>query len=172
VRLGFRRLVARVACRRWSAGGRVDVLVGDAGGRAVADGYTACRMTRYTPCHTARCIACCRTGVLVGEDPMLEKGATLTVQTDDEWKEKCDKDNLYMDYKNLPKVITVGGIMFIDDGLISIKVTEINGGALKCEVMNAGRLGSRKGVNLPNVDVRCRYAAVTLTLRCRYAAVT
>ena len=53
---------------------------------------------------------------------MLEKGATLTVQTDDEWKEKCDKDNLYMDYKNLPKVMTVGGLIFVDDGLISLKV--------------------------------------------------
>ena len=58
----------------------------------------------------------------MGEDPTLEKGATLTVHTNDEWKEKCDKDNLYMDYKNLPKVMTVGGLIFVDDGLISLKV--------------------------------------------------
>ena len=63
-----------------------------------------------------------RTGMLVGDDPTLEKGATLTVHTDSEWKEKCDAEHLYMDYANLPKVIKVGGIMFIDDGLISIKV--------------------------------------------------
>merc|ERR1719454_1940232 len=56
-----------------------------------------------------------RTGVLVGEDPCLEKGAVITVHTSDEWKEKCDKDHLYMDYTNLPKVIKVGQSIFVDD---------------------------------------------------------
>eukprot|EP00966_Prymnesium_polylepis_P095546 2213541-Prymnesium_polylepis.1 len=62
------------------------------------------------------------TGMLVGEDPVLEKGSTLTVHTDEAWREKCDKDNIFMDYKNLPGVISVGGFIFVDDGLISLKV--------------------------------------------------
>ena len=53
---------------------------------------------------------------------MLEKGSTLTVHTDEAWREKCDKDNIFMDYKNLPGVISVGGFIFVDDGLISLKV--------------------------------------------------
>ena len=96
-----------------------------------------------------------RTGMLVGEDPVLEKGAKLTVQTDDAWKEKCDASNLWMDYKNLPKVMKVGGFIFVDDGLISLKVDAIDvaAGTLSCTVENSGKLGSKKGCNLPDVDV-------------------
>ena len=93
--------------------------------------------------------------MLVGEDPVLEKGAKLTVQTDDAWKEKCDASNLWMDYKNLPKVMKVGGFIFVDDGLISLKVDAIDvaAGTLSCTVENSGKLGSKKGCNLPDVDV-------------------
>jgi len=96
-----------------------------------------------------------RTGILVGDDPLLEKGAKLTVHTDAAWAEKCDAQNLYMDYKNLPKVISAGGSIFVDDGLISLKVLSVDAasGTLACEVENSGKLGSRKGCNLPNVDV-------------------
>ncbi len=34
--------------------------------------------------------------------------------------EKCTAEVLYLDYKNLPKVISVGKRIFIDDGLISV----------------------------------------------------
>merc|ERR1719163_2085940 len=96
-----------------------------------------------------------RTGVLVGDDPVLEKGAKLTVHTDDAMKEKCDAANLWMDYKNLPKVMSVGGFIFVDDGLISLRVDGIDAaaGTLDCTIMNSGKLGSRKGCNLPEVDV-------------------
>ena len=96
-----------------------------------------------------------RTGILVGDDPVLEKGAKLTVHTDDAWKEKCDAANLWMDYKNLPKVMKVGGLIFVDDGLISLRVDGIDAaaGTLDCTIMNSGKLGSRKGCNLPEVDV-------------------
>merc|ERR1719454_221127 len=96
-----------------------------------------------------------RTGVLVGEDPLLEKGAKLTVHTDDAWKEKCDGENLYMDYKNITKVMKEGDTIFVDDGLIALKVSSIDAakGEMTCEVVNSGKLGSRKGCNLPNIDV-------------------
>ena len=45
-----------------------------------------------------------RTGMLVGDDVELVKGASLTVHTDDAWKEKGDASNLHMDYKNICKV--------------------------------------------------------------------
>ena len=44
------------------------------------------------------------------------------MHTDDAWKEKCDASHLWMDYKNLPKVIQPGQSIFVDDGLISLKV--------------------------------------------------
>jgi pyruvate kinase len=45
-----------------------------------------------------------RTGMLVGDDVELVKGASLTVHTADEWKEKCDAEHLHMDYKNICNV--------------------------------------------------------------------
>eukprot|EP00050_Salpingoeca_kvevrii_P005881 m.286160 g.286160 ORF g.286160 m.286160 type:complete len:515 (+) comp11527_c0_seq1:4239-5783(+) len=100
-----------------------------------------------------------RTGVLVGFDKdervevELVSGNSIVVTTNDEFKEKCDAKTLWIDYKNLPKVIRPGGLIFIDDGLISLRVESIDGENLHCIVVNSGFLGSRKGVNLPNVNV-------------------
>ena len=66
-----------------------------------------------------------RTGALkeqLGSTVRLEKGATLTVQTADAFKEACDASTVYMDYKNLPKVMAVGQSIMVDDGLIELKV--------------------------------------------------
>ena len=48
-----------------------------------------------------------------------------------------------------------GDQIFVDDGLIALKVTSIDTGAgeMVCEVVNSGKLGSKKGCNLPNIDV-------------------
>lgn len=47
----------------------------------------------------------------------------------------------------------VGGLIYVDDGLISLKAIEIGDDFVKTQVVNSGLLGSRKGVNLPDVDV-------------------
>ena len=94
--------------------------------------------------------------MLKGEaDVALAKGAKLLVTTDASKKDECDGETLYMDYVNLPKVMSVGGIIFVDDGLIGLKVVSIDvaAGTLTCEVLNNGMLGSKKGCNLPEVDV-------------------
>jgi len=85
----------------------------------------------------------------------LAKGSMLTVTTDEAAKEACDASTIYMDYVNLPKVMAVGQSIMLDDGLIELKVTAKDeaAGTLTCEVVNAGKLGSKKGCNLPEVDV-------------------
>ncbi len=55
----------------------------------------------------------------------LEKGAQIKLTSDEAFKEKCTKDVLYLDYKNLPKVLGIGKRVFIDDGLISVVAKEI-----------------------------------------------
>jgi pyruvate kinase len=65
----------------------------------------------------------------------------IKLTTDDEFKEKCTKDVLWVDYKNITKVLEPGKRIFIDDGLISVVATEIGNGSTHSE-------GSPLGVNL------------------------
>jgi len=65
----------------------------------------------------------------------------------------CASDFLYCDYPALGQ-LTVGASVFIEDGLLQLKVESIvDEHTIKCRALNASDLGSRKGVNLPNVDV-------------------
>lgn len=97
-----------------------------------------------------------RTGLLRGgpsAEIELKKGETITLTTDDSFYEKCDENTLYVDYENITKVLKVGSRIFIDDGLISVDVKEIDGDKLVCTIENGGMLGSKKGVNLPGALV-------------------
>jgi len=49
----------------------------------------------------------------------------VRVTTDPQYADKCTKDNLYVDYKNITQVIKHGNRIFIDDGLISLQVQEV-----------------------------------------------
>jgi pyruvate kinase len=50
---------------------------------------------------------------------------SVRVTTDDSFANKCTKENLYIDYKNITKVLKVGNLIYIDDGLISLRVKSI-----------------------------------------------
>lgn len=52
------------------------------------------------------------------------EGATLTLTTDDAHASSGTVDRIYVDYKNITKVMEVGQRVFIDDGLISLLVTQ------------------------------------------------
>ncbi len=79
-------------------------------------------------------------------------GDKIKLTTDETYREKCTKDILYLDYKNLPRVLDVGKRVFIDDGLISVVAKEIGEDYVIGQVENGGNLGSRKGCNLPATD--------------------
>jgi len=97
-----------------------------------------------------------RTGLLEGDDGRkeltLKKGATIKITTDDQFKEKCTADCLWVDYKNISGVISPGKRLFIDDGLISVVCKEVGSDHFIGEIENEGNLGSRKGCNLPGTD--------------------
>nr|XP_034321073.1 pyruvate kinase PKM isoform X6 [Crassostrea gigas] len=97
-----------------------------------------------------------RTGLLEGgasAELTLNTGDKIKITTDDKFKEKCSKDTLWVDYKNITKVMSVGSRMFIDDGLISVIVKEMGADYINCVVENGGDLGSKKGCNLPGIAV-------------------
>ena len=83
----------------------------------------------------------------------LKAGASIKITTDDAFKEKCTSEVLWLDYKNITKVMEPGKRLFIDDGLISVKCTEIGSDHFIGLIENDGNLGSKKGCNLPEVDV-------------------
>ncbi|KAI8977518.1 pyruvate kinase [Mycotypha africana] len=83
----------------------------------------------------------------------IKKGHVLNITTDDKYKEACDGDNMYVDYKNLPKVMEVGKNIYVDDGILTFKVVEIHDNYVRAEAQNDGKICSTKGVNLPKTNV-------------------
>lgn len=97
-----------------------------------------------------------RTGLLAGgasAEVELVKGASIRLTTDPKFQESGTAVNLYVDYKNIPKVVKIGSRIYVDDGLISLIVEEVLEDTVVCTVENGGSLGSRKGVNLPGTIV-------------------
>ncbi|BGP13381.1 hypothetical protein JCM10213_008540 [Rhodosporidiobolus nylandii] len=95
-----------------------------------------------------------RTGNMVDDvDIKINAGHRMKFSTRDEYATKCDDKVMYIDYKNLPKVIEKGKPIYVDDGILSFNVLEINGDELEVEAVNNGTLSSRKGVNLPGTNV-------------------
>merc|ERR1712181_39001 len=82
----------------------------------------------------------------------LKAGASIKITTDEAFKEKCTSEVLWLDYKNITKVMEPGKRLFIDDGPISVKCTEIGSDHFIGMIENDGNLGSKKGCNLPGTD--------------------
>lgn len=56
-------------------------------------------------------------------------------------------------YQNLPLELEKGSRVLIDDGLVELKVLNIEDTDIECEVINGGFLSSNKGVNIPDVYI-------------------
>ncbi|KAL1966356.1 hypothetical protein VTN77DRAFT_4498 [Rasamsonia byssochlamydoides] len=96
-----------------------------------------------------------RTGNTVGDkDIPIKEGHELNITTDDKYATCSDDKNMYVDYKNITKVIEPGKLIYVDDGILSFKVLEIvDDKTLRVRCLNNGNISSRKGVNLPGTDV-------------------
>ena len=59
-------------------------------------------------------------------------GSKVTITTDVQYKEQCDMERIWLDYVNITKVIKANDLIYIDDGLVSLKVLEIVDDKSKC----------------------------------------
>lgn len=87
-----------------------------------------------------------------GEIDLVE-GQTFKLSLRKEDFERGDSDMIYVDYANLGKAVNKGSKIFMDDGLICLRVKEIADDHVITVVENSGKLGSKKGVNLPEAIV-------------------
>eukprot|EP01134_Creolimax_fragrantissima_P000231 CFRG0231T1 len=95
-----------------------------------------------------------RTGILKDGDYTVKTGDIIELMCgQEEWFENGTPAQQYVDYANFGKVVKKGDTVYIDDGLLSFTVVETGSNTVKIEALNSGVLGSRKGCNLPNINV-------------------
>jgi pyruvate kinase len=61
--------------------------------------------------------------------------------------------SVFVNYIDIVKDLKVGDKVTVDNGLINLAVQEIKEGELVCTVLDGGKLGSRKHINLPGIRV-------------------
>ena len=64
-----------------------------------------------------------------------------------------NKDRVSVSFEELPRVVSRGHLIFLNDGLVQLKVQEVSGPHVHCQVLVGGELLSRKGLNLPGIKL-------------------
>jgi pyruvate kinase len=58
-----------------------------------------------------------------------------------------------VNFEPLPRVVTTGDLLFLNDGLVQLQVERVAGNDVHCKVVVGGELRSRKGLNLPGINL-------------------
>ena len=64
-----------------------------------------------------------------------------------------DVRGVAVNYPGLPGDVSVGATILVDSGLIRLTVVELDATRVRCRVLTPGKLGSRRHINLPGVEV-------------------
>jgi len=91
-----------------------------------------------------------RTGMMRGDLMTLAAGQSVVVTTEEVLGEN---GVIPTTYRELPRDVTVGDRILLDDGLLELQVEQINDVRVHCRVLVGGALKNRKGMNLPGVAV-------------------
>lgn len=95
-----------------------------------------------------------RTGLLEDHQSVkLRKGGQVTLSYAEDPAAEGNAERVYVTYEDMAKDLSVGDTVLIDDGAIEVTVESIDGGDIKCRIINGGTLSERKGVNLPGIKV-------------------
>ncbi len=87
---------------------------------------------------------------------VMEKAVKLEVgdifRLDDD-KTEGTKERAYLPHKEILDVLKKDDKIYINDGIVRLKVIKTGKGFVEAEVTSSGTVSSRKGVNLPGVDL-------------------
>ncbi|MDH5381551.1 MAG: pyruvate kinase [Cyclobacteriaceae bacterium] len=86
----------------------------------------------------------------VAEDVVLKSGNEFIITTEEVLG---NEKRASTSYKGIIHDVKGGDMVLIDDGKIELKIKEVQGGDVICEVVHGGTLRSRKGINLPQSNV-------------------
>jgi pyruvate kinase len=91
-----------------------------------------------------------RIGKLKEEPVELKVGEIFTLTT----KEILgDVTRASVSFSRLPKAVKPGDALYLNDGFIQLEVAKVEGEDVRCKVVVGGALRSRKGLNLPDIDL-------------------
>jgi pyruvate kinase len=91
-----------------------------------------------------------RVGQMKDGAQLIKEGSLLTLTSEDV---EGDSSLVPIDYPNLAEDAKEGNQILIDDGLLELRIVKKDGEKLVATVVVGGLLKSRKGVNLPDVDI-------------------
>ncbi len=91
-----------------------------------------------------------RIGKIDPEPVELKVGELFTLTTEDI---VGDATRASVSFDRLPQSVKNGNTLFLNDGYIQLEVTEVKGRDVLCTVKVGGELRSRKGLNLPGIDL-------------------
>jgi pyruvate kinase len=94
-----------------------------------------------------------RIGRLAEEPVELRPGDSFTLTTEEL---VGDAGRASVNFDRLPLTVRPGDKVFLNDGLIQLEVVRVSGNEVACRVMAGGELRSRKGLNVPGVDLGIR----------------
>ncbi len=91
-----------------------------------------------------------RLGQIQPEPIQLQPGDRFTLTSDDIIG---NARRVSMTFERLPKVVRPGNRLFLNDGLVQLVVERVQSRDVHCRVAVGGELRSRKGLNLPGIDL-------------------
>jgi pyruvate kinase len=91
-----------------------------------------------------------RLGTIAGEPVELEAGQAFTLTTREI---TGGPDRAFVSLPGLPRVVKPGNHLFVNDGLVDLEVEAVTGDEVRCRVVMGGEIRSRKGVNIPGLDL-------------------
>ena len=91
-----------------------------------------------------------RIGNLKGGGVLLETGAEFSLRTE---AGLGDESGVSVSFEGLPKAVSPGDRVLIDDGKIELAVLKVHKKSVACRIECGGSLRDRKGVNLPDTDL-------------------